>query len=282
MRRFPVGKGRRSAPGWYWSATDRCLVHHGFKAMRTQLMMLDHDPVVTALACRPMELLWHGRGGRTASHAPHLTARVADGSGLLVDCASRFGAGRQPVRRAARPESAAAAAGWHYRLIGPPPVVEANVRRLAGHRHPRCAQERVCSGVRLRSARPRTGPSPHSTASPISKSSSPQRVRQARKSTRNSLSSLKAASRASQLGTPTMTVAPVFASLTTRESGRGHRHVRRFPTWGTRAPPPRSLRFYLKPSTTGFNGPPVCGPFVTSLLSVESSPSRKVHLPSIL
>ncbi|WCL89603.1 hypothetical protein [Streptomyces sp. JCM 35825] len=51
VRRFPVCKGRRSAPGWYWSATDRRLVHHGFKAMRTQLMMLDHDPVVTALAC---------------------------------------------------------------------------------------------------------------------------------------------------------------------------------------------------------------------------------------
>ena len=144
VRRFPVCKGRRSAPGWYWSATDRCLVHHGFKAMRTQLMMLDHDPVVTALACRPVELSWHGRGGRTVSHAPHLMARLADGSGLLVDCASRFGVGRRLVWRAAHLEGAAAAAGWHYRLIGPPqPVVEANVRWLAGYRHPRYAQDRL-------------------------------------------------------------------------------------------------------------------------------------------
>ncbi|WP_438453353.1 TnsA-like heteromeric transposase endonuclease subunit [Streptomyces asiaticus] len=137
---FPVLKGRRVAPGWYWSATNRGLVHHGFKAMRTQVMMLDRDPGVVALACRPVELLWRGRGGKTVSHAPHLMARLADGSGLLVDCAGRSGAGRRLVRRAVHAEAAAVAAGWHYRLVGPPPpVVEANVRWVAGYRHPRCA-----------------------------------------------------------------------------------------------------------------------------------------------
>lgn len=141
VRPFPVLKGRRTAPGWWWSATDRRLVHYGFKTMRTQVMMLDRDPQVAALACRPVELMWRGRGGRTVSHAPHLMARLADGSGLLLDCANRFGAGRRLVRRAAHVEGAAAAAGWRYRLVGPPPpMVEANVRWLAGYRHPRCAQ----------------------------------------------------------------------------------------------------------------------------------------------
>jgi hypothetical protein len=141
VQQFPVLKGRRVAPGWWWSSINGRLVHYGFKAMRTQVMMLDRDPQVVALACRPVELLWRGRGGRTVSHAPHLMARLADGSGLLVDCAGRFGAGRRLVRRAAHMEGAAAAAGWHYRLVGPPPpVVEANVRWLAGYRHPRCAQ----------------------------------------------------------------------------------------------------------------------------------------------
>ncbi|MFJ8098563.1 TnsA-like heteromeric transposase endonuclease subunit [Streptomyces griseofuscus] len=144
IRAFPTLKGRRMAPGWYWSATNRALVHYGFKAMRTQVMMLDHDPRVVALACRPVELLWRGHGGRIVSHAPHLMGRLADGSGLLVDCASRFGAGRRLVRRAVHVEAAAAAVGWHYRLAGPPPgVVEANVRWLAGYRHPRCAQGRL-------------------------------------------------------------------------------------------------------------------------------------------
>jgi hypothetical protein len=125
IQHFPVLKGRRTAPGWWWSATDRRLVPYGFKAMRTQVMMLDHDPRVVALACRPVELLWHGRGGKVISHAPHLMARLADGSGLLVDCVGPFGAGRRLVRRAAHLEAAA------------------NLRWLAGYRHPRCARGRL-------------------------------------------------------------------------------------------------------------------------------------------
>ncbi|MEU1320755.1 TnsA-like heteromeric transposase endonuclease subunit [Streptomyces tibetensis] len=144
VRPFPVLKGRRVAPGWWWSATNHALVHYGFKAMRTQVMLLDHDPQVVALACRPVELLWRGRGGRVVSHAPHLMARLADGSGLLVDCVGRFEAGRRLVRRAVHLEAAAATAGWHYRLVGfPPSAVEANVRWLAGYRHPRCACGRL-------------------------------------------------------------------------------------------------------------------------------------------
>ncbi|MFJ1656743.1 TnsA-like heteromeric transposase endonuclease subunit [Streptomyces sp. NPDC088337] len=148
IQQFPVLKGRRTAPGWWWSATNRRLVPYGFKAMRTQVMMLDHDPRVVALACRPVELLWQGRGGKIISHAPHLMARLADGSGLLVDCAGRSGAGRRLVRRAVHLEAAATAAGWRYRLVGPPPrVVEANVRWLAGYRHPRCAGGRLAEVI---------------------------------------------------------------------------------------------------------------------------------------
>ncbi|MEU0401624.1 TnsA-like heteromeric transposase endonuclease subunit [Streptomyces sp. NPDC006197] len=139
VRAFPALKGRRIAPGWVWMATSRCMVHYGFGAMRTQEMLLDFDPQVVAVACSPVELLWRGRRGEVVSHTPHLMARLADGSGLLMDCAGRRGAGRQLVRRAAHVEAAAVAAGWHYRLSGPPlPAVEANVRWLAGYRHPRC------------------------------------------------------------------------------------------------------------------------------------------------
>ncbi|MCM1950403.1 TnsA-like heteromeric transposase endonuclease subunit [Streptomyces sp. G2] len=138
VRTFPALKGRRIAPGWVWMATSRRMVHYGFGAMRTQEMLLDFDPQVVAVACSPVELLWRGRRGKVVSHTPHLMARLADGNGLLIDCAGRRGAGRQLVRRAVHVEAAAVAAGWHYRLAGPPlPAVEANVRWLAGYRHPR-------------------------------------------------------------------------------------------------------------------------------------------------
>lgn len=142
VQQFPVLKGRRIAPGWWWMATSGRHVHYGFGAMRTQVMLLDRDPEVIAVACRPVELMWRGRGGNVVSHAPHLMARLANGSGVLIDCAGARGAGRRLVRRAVHVESAAEAAGWHYRLVGPPSAaVEANVRWLAGYRHPRCAPD---------------------------------------------------------------------------------------------------------------------------------------------
>ncbi|MFD4318981.1 TnsA-like heteromeric transposase endonuclease subunit [Streptomyces sp. NPDC058548] len=137
---FPLRKGRGLGPGWWWSATQASLVPHGFGAMRTQVMMLDRDPQVVAVACRPVELLWRGRGGRIVSHAPHLMARLSCGAGLLMDCAGRSGAGRRLAAKGVQVEGAATAAGWHYRMVAPPPAaVEANVRWLAGYRHPRCA-----------------------------------------------------------------------------------------------------------------------------------------------
>ncbi|MEV5479121.1 TnsA-like heteromeric transposase endonuclease subunit [Streptomyces sp. NPDC052207] len=138
VRSFPVRPGRRIAPGWWWSATDGHLVHYGFGAMRTQVMLLDFDRSVTALACSPLELVWWGQGGRRVSHVPHLMARLRDGSAVLVDCAGRGGISRRLAGRARVMEAAAAAAGWHYRIAGAPdPVLAANVRWLAGFRHPR-------------------------------------------------------------------------------------------------------------------------------------------------
>lgn len=140
VRSFPVRPGRRIAPGWWWSATDSQLVHYGFGAMRTQVMLLDFDRSVTALACSPVELVWRGRGERRVTHVPHLLARLRNGSAVLVDCAGRGGISRRLAVRARVMEAAAAAAGWHYRIAGAPdPMLAANVRWLAGFRHPRHA-----------------------------------------------------------------------------------------------------------------------------------------------
>ncbi|MFE2611317.1 TnsA-like heteromeric transposase endonuclease subunit [Streptomyces mirabilis] len=138
MRSFPVRYGRRVAPGWWWSSTRGRLVAYGSGAMRTQLMLLDRDPAVVALACRPVELVWRENGGRVVGHAPQLMARLKNGSGLLVDCVGRSGPSARLAGRARIVTAAAEAAGWCYQFAEPPdPVLVANVRWLAGYRHPR-------------------------------------------------------------------------------------------------------------------------------------------------
>lgn len=102
-------------------------------------MLLDRDPAVVGLACRPVELVWC-EDGRSSGHAPQLMARLQDGSGLLVDCVGRGGASVRLTERARIVAAAAQTAGWGYRIAGlPDPVVVANVRWLAGYRHPRYA-----------------------------------------------------------------------------------------------------------------------------------------------
>ncbi|MBZ6211573.1 TnsA-like heteromeric transposase endonuclease subunit [Streptomyces olivaceus] len=138
VRRFPVRHGKRMAPGWWWSATNGRLVHYGSGVMRTQVMLLDWDPTVVAIACRPVELAWSERDGGWVRHSPHLMARLADGRGLLADCAGHGDISPRLSCRAAVMEAAAAAAGWQYRVLRPPdPVLAANLRWLAGYRHPR-------------------------------------------------------------------------------------------------------------------------------------------------
>ncbi|MEU5547615.1 TnsA-like heteromeric transposase endonuclease subunit [Streptomyces sioyaensis] len=137
---FPVVPGRRWGPGWWWSATTGRHVVHGSAAMRTQLMVLDRDPEVTGLSARPVRLLWRDTAdGRVRSWVPQLFARYADGTGLLADCPSSPAAGGVRAQRAQVVlEAACARVGWAYRRLEPlPAVVAANLRWLAGYRHPR-------------------------------------------------------------------------------------------------------------------------------------------------
>ncbi|WP_371476392.1 TnsA-like heteromeric transposase endonuclease subunit [Kitasatospora sp. NBC_00315] len=138
---FPVIPGKRWGPGWWWSATTGRHVAQGSAAMVVQLMLLDRDPHVVAMAGRPVRVLWRDaqERGVVRSWVPQLFARYADGTGLLADCPGTPGAGGVAAQRAAAAVSEACArVGWVYRrLRAPDPVVVGNVRWLAGYRHPR-------------------------------------------------------------------------------------------------------------------------------------------------
>ncbi|MEV1025007.1 TnsA-like heteromeric transposase endonuclease subunit [Streptomyces sp. NPDC050264] len=150
VRSYPLRRGRRLAPGWWWSATTGRLVGYGSAAMRDAVMMLDQDPQVVGLACRPVEFAWEQRG-RVVAHAPDLVVAVVGGGMHWVDCPGRGGPSERLVGRARVVGACAREVGWEHRFAGVvDPVVVANVRWLSGYRHPRCAVG--ISPVRLRGA----------------------------------------------------------------------------------------------------------------------------------
>lgn len=134
VQQLPTYKGQRNFPGLWWMATTRS--HVGFDSWRKrdQLIALDFDPRVTAVALRPMALVFEAQDD-VLEHCPDYFARLADGTGVVLDV-------RDDAKRSNLPSFVPAAAdrvGWEYRIpsaIGP--VRMANLRWLAGYRHPRC------------------------------------------------------------------------------------------------------------------------------------------------
>lgn len=98
-------------------------------------------PTSSALAGRPLRVVWCDGKGRVRSWVPQLFARYTGGTALLADCPSVPGGGGERARLAAQYVSAACAeVGWLYRRLEPiDHVLAANVRWLAGYRHPRNA-----------------------------------------------------------------------------------------------------------------------------------------------
>lgn len=138
VRRFAARKGQRHLSGLWWCATTGG--HVGFESWleRDHLVGLDFDRSVVGIASQPFWLHWADPADRQVSHAPDYFARRSDGSAMVVDC--RPVERRKPADVAKFDATAAACAslGWEYRLVGATdPVVTANLRWLAGYRHPR-------------------------------------------------------------------------------------------------------------------------------------------------
>jgi hypothetical protein len=95
-----------------------------------------------------MWLHWADESGRARRHAPDFFVRRADGTGVLVDV--------RPDERISAADGAvfvataaiAGQAGWAYYRVGELPVVRvANLRWLAGYRHPRYARAAVMAAL---------------------------------------------------------------------------------------------------------------------------------------
>jgi hypothetical protein len=139
VRALRSRRGQRHLPGRWWSATNAGHVGYESWLERDHVMLLDFDPTVVGIASQPFWLSWTAADGRSRSHVPDYFARRADGSAVVIDC--------RPMDRRDRPRDVAAfeatrracaEVGWEYRLVGAPDaIMVANVRWLAGYRHPR-------------------------------------------------------------------------------------------------------------------------------------------------
>ena len=137
VRPFHFEKGLRSFAGWWYFATTG--THVGFESWleRDVAMMLDFDPAVVAFSSQPFWLTWAQDGRRR--HAPDYFARLADGTGVVIDVRPDDRIGPRDAEAFAATGRACREVGWLFRrTAGPGVVMAANVRWLAGYRHRRC------------------------------------------------------------------------------------------------------------------------------------------------
>jgi hypothetical protein len=141
VRSFASYRGQRHFPGWNWCASNGRHVAFESWLERDHAMLLDFDPDVAGLAAQPFALGWPDQmTGRRRSHVPDFFARTLSGDGVVVDCRPPERIDEKTAIVFAVMAQACDVAGWAYRVVGPvEPVRAANLRWLAGYRHPRFA-----------------------------------------------------------------------------------------------------------------------------------------------
>ncbi|MGO4456593.1 TnsA-like heteromeric transposase endonuclease subunit [Streptomyces sp. M-16] len=156
VREFHSYRGQRHLPGRWWSSTVGGHIGYESWLERDHLMLLDFDPSVVGISSQPFWLFWTSDKGKGVSHAPDYFARRDDGSALVVDCRP---ADRRKPRDWVKFDATRWACDqleWEFRLVGAPDrIVVANVRWLAGYRHPRHLVEPWATELRKAFAEPR-------------------------------------------------------------------------------------------------------------------------------
>ncbi len=130
-------RGQWSIKRDYWVATTRRRIACESHLERHHAMLMDFDPRVVAVAAQPFRLYRPGVRGRRG-HVPDFFARRADGTGVVVDVRPDELIGEDDALAFAATARACVHAGWVFERVGRiDPVLFANVRWLAGFRHPR-------------------------------------------------------------------------------------------------------------------------------------------------
>jgi hypothetical protein len=150
VRGFASFRGQRNRPGLWWFSSTGELVGHESWLERDRLMALDADSEVVGVAAQPMWLHWADPGsGRALRHAPDFFARRADGTGVVIDVRPGQRIGDKDAAVFAATAAFCAQVGWEYELAGElDPVRAANLRWLAGYRHPRYAPPALIARLR--------------------------------------------------------------------------------------------------------------------------------------
>ena len=119
-REFRWARGQKHLPGLWWSVTTWSHVGYESWLERDHVMMRDFDPRVTAIAAQPFWLRWRDGAGRSRRHAPDLFARLADGSGLVIDVRPDDRIEEKDAEAFAAAKDACDLAGWDFRRSGVP------------------------------------------------------------------------------------------------------------------------------------------------------------------
>jgi hypothetical protein len=138
VREFGSYRGKRSFSGLWWSSTISDHVGYESWLERDRVMALDFDPSVVGLSSQPFRLSWQ-KAGKTRSHTPDYFVRLRDGTGVVVDVRADDQIEPEDAEAFAVTARACEAVGWEFRRVGAIGAVRAaNLRWLAGYRHPRC------------------------------------------------------------------------------------------------------------------------------------------------
>ncbi len=147
VRAFLSAKDQVNWPGYWWSVTTGRHVGYESWVERDVAMMLDFDRAVTAFSSQPFWLYWAGDKGQRR-HAPDFFARLADGGGVVLDVRPDDQVDTAAAEAFAVTAQACTEVGWEFRRTGgPPTVLAANVRWLAGYRHPRCRRPGIAEDL---------------------------------------------------------------------------------------------------------------------------------------
>ncbi|MER7279449.1 TnsA-like heteromeric transposase endonuclease subunit [Dactylosporangium sp. NPDC000244] len=141
VRKFNSYLGQRSFDGLWWSATTSDHVGYESWLERDHVMLLDFDPDVTGLASQPFQIGWQ-QGGRLRWHTPDYFVRMVDGTGVVVDVRPDDRIDPEDAEAFEATARACDSVGWRFRRVGEiDAVFAANLRWLAGYRHPRCLHQ---------------------------------------------------------------------------------------------------------------------------------------------